>query len=102
MAKATKATIKSFIKKNSGNIYLLGKRYFDGMVDGCVETSERAFSKAEPTDRFPSNTMGVQGAWFVGNSRDYFMPYSDEQFTGYEVYNCCARFILAVPKEVTV
>lgn len=96
--KATKATFKSFIKKNAGNIYILVKSSFDGMVDGCSSTGQRNFVKAETTERNIENTVGINGVWLVGSSRDYFTPFENESFVGFEVMNCCGYFKVAVPK----
>ena len=51
---------------------------------------------AQKDENNASHTLGVNGAWFVGDSRDYFTAYDDGQFSGYEVYNCCGSFVLAV------
>ena len=95
--KTTKATIKSFIKKNADNLYINVKSSFDGMTD-CCESQNNGFQKAQPdSDGFYNqHTLGITGAWFVGQSRDYFYPYNQNGFKGYEVSNCCGHFILAV------
>ena len=95
--KTTKATIKSFIRKNTENLYINVKSEFDGMTDMC-ESQKGGFGKATMTDEYRNNRLGISGAWFVGNSRDYFSDYDDGVFAGYEVYNCCGKFILAVKK----
>lgn len=97
MKKITLATIKSFIKKNE-DLYIKNKSDFDGMVDGVRECSNQSFRKAERKDGLTENTLGIVGAWFVKSSRDGFNEYEDEQYKGYEVYNCCGSFILAVAK----
>ena len=61
----------------------------------CVEAVQDDFHKAVKDERH-ENTLGVAGAWFVGGSRDYFREYSEGGFKGYEVSNCCGRFVLAV------
>ena len=93
--KTTKATIKSFARKNNGNLFINIKSSFDGMVDGCTSYND-GFVRAESTDDNIKNTMGIDGAWFVNNSRDYFSPYNENGYTGYEILNCCGKFILAV------
>lgn len=93
--KTTKATIKSFIRKNEGNLYINIKSRFDGMTD-CVESVAGQFQKAKKTTDYTENTLGIQGAWFVGQSRDYFKSFKDNQLTGYEVSNCCGHFIIAI------
>jgi hypothetical protein len=92
--KITLATVKSFIRKTE-NLYINERSKFDGMYDCVMPIENDGFSKAEKTDRHLDNTHGVHGAWFVGQSRDYFTPYNDGKFQGYEIYNCCGKFILA-------
>lgn len=97
MAKATMATIKSFVRKNQGRLYIREASSFDPMTD-CVQSvpwCERKFQSAEP-GKHPDNDLGVSGAWFVKGSRDYFTPISEDGFTGFHVYNCCGSFDLAV------
>lgn len=91
--KITLATIKSFVKKNEGNLWINVKSSFDGMTD-CVESLHRGFKQATKGDHY-ENSLGIQGAWFVGQSRDYFKEYHDPIFDGFEVYNSCGSFILA-------
>ncbi len=98
MARTTIATIKKFIRTNHGNLFIKVRSSFNGMTDGVDSCEDKGFSVAAPTDRNLSNTLGVTGAWFVGRSRDYFTPYDDGTLVGYEVYNCCGTFILAVKK----
>ena len=93
--KTTKATVKSFIKKNFDNLYIKNKSSFDGMVD-CVMPINGNFRKAERSENHETNTLGISGAWFVGSSRDYFSPYKEEGFEGIKVYNSCGSFVLAI------
>jgi hypothetical protein len=104
MAKITLSTVKSFIKKNIDNLYINEKSKFDGMTDG-IESRHNGFIKAEKTKEHPERpfkcsdrTQGIEKAWFVGDSRDYFEQYEDNDFTGIRVDNCCGSFILAVKK----
>lgn len=97
MSKITLATIKSFIKKNEGKLYIKNESTFDGMVDCVMPCRDTGWKLAEKSDN-QAYHQGVKGAWFVGGSRDYFTPYEDKQFTGYEVYNSCGTFLLAVHK----
>lgn len=102
MAKVTRATLKSFIKKNLGNLYIKVNSKFNGMVD-CVmplDDSEYRVAKISLNDFVapPANTLGIDGAWFVGGSRDYFTKIENESFEGYEVYNCVGSFELVVKK----
>ena len=95
--KITLATIKSFVRKNDGNLHINVESNFDGMVD-CVMPVNGGYTKAEPTGHNLRHTLGILGAWFVGQSRDYFTAWEDETMTGYNVYNCCGSFVLAVEK----
>lgn len=95
MSKITMATIKSFIRKNEGKVMIKVKSKFDGMVDG-VQSVEDSFALAVKSDGNARYTLGVQGAWFVGGSRDYFTEFNNDGIKGYEVYNCCGSFILGV------
>lgn len=96
MSKITKATFKSFLKKNQ-EIYINVKSTFDGMVDGCVSV-KNGFEKAVKTDYFVENTCGFEGIYLVngGRGRDRFRIYDDGIYKGFEVYNCCGSFIVAI------
>lgn len=96
--KITKATVKSFIKKNLDKIYINEKSRFDGMTD-CVESRNSGFLKPSSAEYCHENNMGLTGVWFVGSSRDYFQPYEDETFKGIRVSNCCGSWIVATKKS---
>ena len=93
----TIATIKSFIRKNNGSLFIDVKSKFDGMVDGCVSQND-GFQEAKETASCVDYTFGISGAWFVGGSRDYLTAYEDETYTGFSVSNACGRFTLAIKK----
>ena len=93
----TRATIKSFINKNAGDIYINVKSSFDGMIDGCRDYHD-GFKKAEKSDDYAKYNLGISGAWFVGQSRDYFEAFSNDNYEGYKVYNSCGGFYLAIKK----
>lgn len=100
MAKVTLATIKSFVRKNRDALYIRTLSSFDGMTDCVQPCDNREFRKAEAApEHMTRNTLGVRGAWFVFDSRDYFTPISENGFIGYHVYNCCGSFDLAVKQE---
>lgn len=97
MKKITLATVKSFIRNNQDNLYIKVKSNFDGMQDMVCEVKSN-FTKvntSEWAEKCKSNTLGIVGAWFVGQSRDYFSNYEGEEYRGIEVHNCCGSFILA-------
>lgn len=92
--KITRATLKSFIKKNINDLYVLEKSSFDGMID-CVSESNKAPRKVDPSevDFNVDRTYGIEGLWTVGRAGgrggDYFTYHEDEVFVGINVYNCC-------------
>ena len=93
--KITLSSVKAFIRKSSP-LYIMEKTSFDGMTDCCEPCGDKSFHLAFRTDKWVENTLGIQGAWFVKGSRDYFRPYLEGEFTGIEVSNSCGHFILAV------
>lgn len=93
----TLATIKSFIRKNPGRLFIKVRSRFDGMSDGLEWNKSAEFVPAADGGSY-RNTLGIAGAWFVGSSRDYFEAYDDGEFTGYKVANCCGYFTLAIRK----
>lgn len=97
-ANPTMATIKSFIKKNSGNLFIKNLSNFDGRVDCVMPCNDQGFRTVTAPDQGYSheNKLGIQGAWFVLDGGDRVYEFSDGHFEGYEVYNCCGNFILAV------
>ncbi len=97
MKKITLATIKSFLKKNEGKIFIKTKSDFNGHTD-CVEQVQDHFKLAKQVEN-SKYTLGVGGAWFVGSSRDRFENFENEIYSGYEVWNCCGSFIIAKPKN---
>lgn len=97
MKKITLATIKSFINKNRNNLFINVQSSFNGMTDG-VDPVDGGFESARATDHVVNNTLGIVGAWFVKRSNDYFTAYDDGKFVGYEVYNSCGTFVIALEK----
>ena len=97
-SKITLATVKSFIRKNQANLYIQNLSRFNGMSD-MVEATLDGFTKAEIKLSSTNNDLGINGAWFVGRSNDYFTPFDSIAFTGIHVYNSCGSFNLAIIKE---
>lgn len=97
--KITLATVKKFIRENKDKLYINVKSSFDGMTD-CVESLNGGFVKALETTDHLDHTQGIKGAWFVGQSRDYFTKYDNigGDMTGIEVSNSCGSFVLAIHK----
>ena len=98
MKKITLATIKSFIKRNHGKLHIIVGSRFDGMIDCVSSNRDATIEKAQHVEN-DGNNLGIAGAWFVKQSRDYFTPFENERFIGYEVYNCCGSFSLMIEKD---
>lgn len=98
--RVTMATIKAFIRKNQGQLQIRNKSHFDGMTDCVEECKSPAFRAVQPPDNAShlAHTLGIRGAWFVGQSRDYFTRFENQYYFGYEISNSCGSFVLAVPK----
>ncbi len=101
--KITLATLKAFIKKNEPNILINVKSCFDGMTDG-VEYLNGGFEplkRSEPKESgfavASDNTLGFNGVWLVGSSRDYITAYNENGLRGFEVSNSCGKWIVAIP-----
>lgn len=93
--KITRASLKAFIKRNKGNLYVNHKSTFDGMVDGCVGLNKR-WQKAKSTDKNLEHSLGVEGLWLVGSSRDYFTLHNQDGFVGIAISNSCGYSIVGV------
>ena len=94
MKKATLATLKSFIKNNRPNLHVSVTSAFDGMYDCCMPGAKR-FVPATDSDGY-KNTLGINGVWVVFGG-DCVKPFEQDGFTGFEVYNCCGSFKVAIP-----
>lgn len=87
MNKPTIATLKSFLRHNSQNLYIKVRSNFDGMVD-CVMPVEDDYRKVDSLDWNDKHTLGIKGAWLVGQSRDYITSIPN----GFEIYNSCGTW----------
>lgn len=96
MKKITRATFKSFIRKNTGNLLINVKSRFDGMTDGC-EPVKTGFLRARREENHLEHTLGINGLWLVGGN-DRFNSYEDDKFIGIEYHNCCGYGIVAIEK----
>lgn len=97
--KTTRTTFKSFLNKNLSKLYIKELSHFDGMVDSVMPV-EDTFKPLCPVSYGQENhqeqhNLGYEGIWLVGGGRDYFSPWRDDEYIGYEVYNSCGSFILA-------
>ena len=95
MSKITKATFKSFLKKNKGNLYIKETSRFDGMVDCVMQTGDGSYSPMVARENSHENECGYAGVWLVGGGRDYFEAVSEGPFKGIRVSNCCGSFTVA-------
>lgn len=96
--KITLATIKSFVKRNRASLLINCTSTFDGMQDGVRDCKGKGeFTAILPaTYGYEQDNLGIQGAWFVGSSRDSFSLLVKEGYLGYRIYNCCGSFELAI------
>lgn len=88
MKKITLAGLKSFIKNNKDNLYIKVNSDFDGMFD-CVMSVESDWRKVDAgkIDFTDNHTLGICGAWLVGNSRDRIQIQDDGNLI--TVWNSC-------------
>ena len=108
MKKATKATLKSFVKKNREALLVKVESRFSGMTD-MVETVEDTFDPAEPVgmgtnfegeefDRTTDYNLGICGIHLVAGSRNSITCFETDELVGLNVYNCCGEFTVAIKK----
>lgn len=107
--KITLATVKRFIKQHGAALQISTHSRFDGMTDGISNCADRSFHPVKPPEfqgkpfraapGQPDHYLGIAGAWFVFQSRDYFSAYNEGGMVGIQVSNCCGRFVLAVTQE---
>lgn len=101
MARFTKASLKSFIKRNVNNLEIRVTDKFDGMYDCVMPTSDQSWRLVDPRYEINldmRNTLGIDGVWLVEDGRDYF-TYSKDVQNGIitelvHVYNSCGSFDL--------
>jgi len=97
--KITKATLRSFARRNEGKLYAKEVSSFDGMSD-IVEANTKA--KFQPTeinnDKKNYYQTGIQGIYTVQGSGNMYNLYENDTYEGIEVYNCCGTTILAIKK----
>jgi hypothetical protein len=109
--KITVATVKAFIRKNRATLNTMVKSGFDGMQDCVVGASCPQFKPATAKTYFCHDlrdivevghdckySLGVKGVYFVGQSGNWCKAFENDKFKGYEVYNCCGNWIVAVAK----
>jgi len=96
--KITRATVKKVIKDNldAGKLFIQCYQRFSGMTDMCENVENNGFEIALKSERHMENTLGIQGAWFVGSGGDYFTYEVRDGFHIIGVSNCCGSFEIAV------
>ena len=95
--KITLATLKSFARRNNSHLYVKDIRSFSGMTDAIEEVDDE-FKETTITDDRSFFKTGIVGLYTVGQSRDYFNIYEDENYEGIKLVNCCNTTILAKKK----
>jgi hypothetical protein len=90
--KITLATVKSFVK-NVPAIYVEHKSSFSGMSDMVEYHSETRMIEISK-----EKALGINGAYVVGRSRDYFRYMESETHYGIKIYNACGSAILWAKK----
>ena len=72
------------------------------MIDCIRSTEDSSFAKAKPERKTHQNsienTLGYEGIWLVGSSRDYFKEYDDGVHQGISFSNCCGSGVVAIKK----
>lgn len=99
--KITAATIKNFIKKNRDKLHLLVESSFSGNSDMVEPTGNKEFKPVVATrdNDYAERTMGIRGVWMVGQSRDYISAYNKDGWQGFECYNACGTFVVAIKAD---
>lgn len=97
MKKITKATFKSFVRKNIEKLFIKTRMDFDSS-DDCLRNVEYSFRKAEKKDQYETYNLGISGIWLVNSTINFFSSYEDNLYKGIEVANCCGSFIVAIQK----
>lgn len=101
MAKVTLATLKSFLKKNDGKIYVYNKSRFDGMCDGVrdIHDAQWILSPYKYNSEKRNSFGHTHLIHCVDSGGNLVTPYSKDGFIGFEVYNCCGCFVVAIKEE---
>ena len=94
--KITKATFKSFIKKNKKTLQVWIQAEFDGMTD-CVQSIRGSFEPMQDSEEWPEHNLGIKGIWLVNGGRDYFSKFEENGMVGIKYFNSCGRGIVAIP-----
>ena len=98
MSKFTKASFKSVLRKNQGNVYIKVTSTFDGMSDCIRSTGNSTFAPVQKAENVYDNNLGMKGVWLVGGGRDIFDQYTEGDFNCIRVSNCCGTFVIGLKK----
>lgn len=103
MTKITKSTVKSFIKKNISDLYMKEFTYFNGMTDGIDNVPEirNRFITLTESSRAALGVETTYNSPSFFESHNSIEPVEGENFTGFEITNCCGRYIIAARKDRT-
>lgn len=95
--KITKATLKSFIKKNLNNILVGYKSSFNSMSD-MIEETKCNFSKLN-IDKYDEkkSTLGLFNL-HLHVDRLYIENFETSEYKGYNVYSCCGEYNIVIVK----
>jgi hypothetical protein len=96
--KITLATVKEFIKKNETALFVKKESSFDGMSDMVEFDKAAEFKAARKTENHIQCTLGIDGVWVVGGSRNWFKKFENENFIGIEINNCCGTSLIGIKK----
>lgn len=92
----TAITVRSFVKRNEGKIFIKKTAEFDGMTD-CVEQIMDNWHEAEYCLDIRRG-IGLKGVYII-DGRTYYYAYEDSEFVGYRYSNCVERGIIAVKRS---
>jgi len=98
MSKITRTTIKSFIRKNQGNLFIKTKAEFNGMIDGISYAQNAQFVPATATEWNVDRTLGISGLTVLSGN-NLFQAIKYDGFEGFEIYNCCGTFEIAIKTD---
>lgn len=96
--KITKATFKSFVKKNGAKLFVKVSGQFDCQIDGMSSNRAASFQPAIPAGN-AEYTLGFEGIRLVGGSRNYFYAFEDENYVGIRLSNCVVCMTVAILKS---
>jgi len=108
MKKATRATLKSFVKNNRSELLIKVESKFSGMTD-MVEKVNDTFDPAvsagtgydfegKEFDCTSDHNLGIAGVYMVLGGHDSISRFETDELVGLNCYNCCGEFTVAIKK----